>query len=137
MSKQLTFITLNQTSAIFYCEETQEKVTVTPDAAQLKLFFQLMNKANSFKLKDDGKTITIRFPFACIANFTKTSGMESLELTPPSGMEELFEASHWVTSPISGSAVRQIGFTCEVTTEYRQSTLLGYMYDPDFLDSDR
>lgn len=144
----------NSTSATFYNAESREIVTATPeDSSQCPMFCQILNmksKEYTSKLKDDGKTITLRFPMNCILNLSKDNdGNETLTLSPADGCEELFKASQLVCTTVTGKTERQMAFKCKIKTTkafvdvpasgfgFVGTGLEEALYDYNAFDSDR
>lgn len=108
-----------KTFATFNNMETREVVTATPvNPEDQKLFCQVL-KSSQAKLKDDGKTITIRFPLSwcSFVTFDKDkNGNDVMTISPADGCTELFKASEVRYRPKDGTVARQIAFVCEVTS---------------------
>ncbi len=110
----------DETFATFNNVEAREIVTATPiDPEQKKLFCQVLKSSHTAKLKDDGSTITVRFPLSwcCISTFAKDErGNDVMTISPADGCKELCEASDVLYRPKDSTMSRQIAFVCKVTS---------------------
>lgn len=110
----------DKTFATFNNMETREVVTATPvNPEDQALFCQVMKSSHTAKLKDDGKTITVRFPLSwCSINtFSKDKdGNDVMTISPADGCKDLCKASEVLYRPEDGTVSRQIAFVCEVTS---------------------